>query len=199
MQTDTHKNKEYFMILAVLLFSLGFAFVYIFIFLFALYLIGHSSFGVKHNDREFMEIAFQEAEKSLQTGDPPIGAILVLDGKVIARGHSSTISLNDHRNHAEAIAINEAMKQLKIKKNFNEVQGALSLYTTSEPCALCEGFIVYKKIPRVIVGERHYDFRKFLGKILGFMAFKLKERGGILEHKHFALDRIHKANKGKSI
>lgn len=92
-------------------------------------------------------LALFEAEKARDKGEVPIGAVVVTDGRVIARGHNLRESKNDPTAHAEMIAIRKAAKKLnswRLNKS--------TLYVTVEPCVMCIGAIVLARIPRLVYG-----------------------------------------------
>ena len=80
-------------------------------------------------------------------GEVPVGAVIVMDGKVIARAHNSPISLNDPCGHAEVLAIRKAAKKIG---NYR-LTGA-EMYVTLEPCVMCAGAIVNARISRIVFG-----------------------------------------------
>lgn len=98
------------------------------------------------NDEQFMQIALQEAEKSLEEGLLPVGAAVVQNGKVIAVGRKLNAH-SYHLDHAEIIALREALKGIKYKRSDN-----LTLFTTLEPCVMCFGAILHCPINRVVYG-----------------------------------------------
>ncbi len=98
-------------------------------------------------DHKFMGLALSEAEKARDKGEVPIGAVIVTDGRVIARGHNLRESKNDPTAHAEMIAIRKAAKKLNSWRLTNS-----TLYVTVEPCVMCIGAIVLARIPRLVFG-----------------------------------------------
>ncbi|MGB9780442.1 tRNA adenosine(34) deaminase TadA [Caldanaerobacter sp.] len=96
---------------------------------------------------KFMEEALKEAKKSFELGEVPVGAVIVKDGEIIARGHNQKESSNDATAHAEIIAIREACKRLGSWRLED-----CSLYVTMEPCPMCAGAIVEARIKRVYIG-----------------------------------------------
>lgn len=95
---------------------------------------------------EFMQIAIEEAKKSLKEGGIPIGSVLVSkDGKILGRGHNRRVQDNDPLAHAEIVAIRNAGRI----KSFKDTV----LFSTLMPCFLCAGAIVQFGIKKVIVGE----------------------------------------------
>ena len=96
---------------------------------------------------KFMQIAIKEAEKAVAMDEVPIGAIIVLDGKVIAKAHNKTESNQSATAHAEILAIEKACKKLKSWR----LDGC-ELFVTLEPCAMCAGAIVGARIKKVYFG-----------------------------------------------
>jgi tRNA(adenine34) deaminase len=90
------------------------------------------------------------AERAAATGEVPVGAVLVVDGKVIAEGHNETVVRRDPTAHAELLTIQRGLAALATDR----LVGA-TLYVTLEPCAQCAGAIVLSKVARVVFGA--YD------------------------------------------
>lgn len=100
-------------------------------------------------DEKFMKKALREAQKARDEDEVPIGAVAVVDGKVIARGHNDRERSQNAVNHAEIIVIQKACKKLKSWRLDN-----LTLYVTIEPCPMCMGAILNARIPRLVFGAR---------------------------------------------
>lgn len=100
------------------------------------------------DDQKYMEMALSEARKAAELGEIPIGAVLVLDGEVIAKAHNMRETWQDATAHAETIVIREACKKL----NRWRLTGA-TLYVTIEPCPMCAGAIVMSRISRLVYGS----------------------------------------------
>lgn len=96
---------------------------------------------------EFMKEAIKEAKNSLKEGGIPIGAVLVENDEIIARGHNRLLQENSSILHGEMDCIENAGK-LKGNDYKN-----CTLYTTLSPCEMCSGLILLYKIPRVVIGE----------------------------------------------
>ncbi|MBI4335736.1 MAG: nucleoside deaminase [Candidatus Omnitrophica bacterium] len=94
-----------------------------------------------------MSEALKEAEKAFDSDEVPVGAVIVHEGKVIARAHNQIILLKDPTAHAEMIAITQAAAHLK-----NERLLDCAIYVTIEPCAMCAGAMVLARIKRIVYG-----------------------------------------------
>jgi tRNA(adenine34) deaminase len=95
----------------------------------------------------FMRLALREAERALEHGDVPIGAVLVRDGEVVAAGHNERELRQDPTAHAELIALREAARVAGSWRVLDTV-----MYVTLEPCAMCAGAIVLARVARVVYG-----------------------------------------------
>jgi tRNA(adenine34) deaminase len=98
-------------------------------------------------DEYYMYQAIKEAKKAFEDGEVPVGAVVVLEDKIIARGHNQTERLNDPTAHGEIIALTSAFNYLGSKY----LPGA-SIYITVEPCLMCAGALFWSKIDRIIWG-----------------------------------------------
>ena len=96
---------------------------------------------------EFMKAAIEEAKKGLAEGGIPIGSVLVIDGKIVGRGHNQRVQKGSAILHAEMAALEDAGRLTAA-----EYQRAV-LYSTLSPCDMCSGAILLYKIPKVVVGE----------------------------------------------
>jgi tRNA(adenine34) deaminase len=96
---------------------------------------------------KYMQQALEEATKAAEMGEIPIGAVIVKDGEIIARGHNETESQKDPTAHAEMIAIRNAAKALGGWR----LTGC-EMYVTVEPCAMCAGAIVWARIDKLHIG-----------------------------------------------
>jgi tRNA(adenine34) deaminase len=94
-----------------------------------------------------MRMALREAERAAREGEVPVGAILVLGGRVLARAHNRSIHLHDPSAHAEILALRRAAKKLG---NYR-MEGCV-LYVTIEPCAMCAGAVVQARLQRLVFG-----------------------------------------------
>ncbi|MDF2382774.1 nucleoside deaminase [Nostoc ellipsosporum NOK] len=98
-------------------------------------------------DEYYMNLALREAERAFEEDEIPVGAIVVMQNKIIARGYNMTEKLNDPTAHAEIIALTSAFSHLGSKY----VPDA-TLYVTLEPCVMCAGALYWSKINRVVWG-----------------------------------------------
>ena len=95
----------------------------------------------------FLQAAIDEAKKGLAEGGIPIGSVLVLDGKIIGRGHNQRVQHGSVIHHAEMNCLENAGR-LKAS-----VYQRCALYSTLSPCPMCSGAVLLYKIPRIVVGE----------------------------------------------
>ena len=102
---------------------------------------------MKDINNKFMKSALKEAEKSYDKEEIPVGAVIVKDGKIIARGHNLKETKNDTTNHAEIIAIRKASKKLKSWR----LTGC-TMYVTLEPCTMCAGALIQARLDKVVIG-----------------------------------------------
>lgn len=106
----------------------------------------------------FMSIAIEEAKKS--NGDIPVGAVIVKDGKILARTHNTREKDNDITSHAEILAIRQAEKELNNWRLDN-----CDLYVTLEPCPMCGWAILQSRIKSVYFGSYDHNYGSFSSKI----------------------------------
>ncbi|HEY6144522.1 MAG TPA: nucleoside deaminase [Flavobacterium sp.] len=108
-------------------------------------------------DEYFMKKALQEAEMAFEKDEIPVGALIVIDNKVIARGHNLTEMLNDVTAHAEMQAITAAANFLGGKYLVG-----CTLYVTLEPCQMCAGALYWSQISKIVFGasDEHRGFEK---------------------------------------
>lgn len=102
---------------------------------------------MEKTDVYFMRLALKEAEMALSENEVPIGAVIVANGKVIARAHNQTETLHDVTAHAEMLAITAAANQLGGK-----YLSGCTLYVTVEPCVMCAGAIGWAQLSRIVYG-----------------------------------------------
>lgn len=98
-------------------------------------------------DEDFMKLALVQAKQAFDEDEVPIGAVIVINGKVIARGYNQVEKLNDPTAHAEIIALTSAFNYLGSK-----YLPEAAMYITVEPCLMCAGALYWSKIGRVVYG-----------------------------------------------
>ena len=98
-------------------------------------------------NEKFMKEALKEAQKAYKKLEVPVGAIIVKDGKIVARAHNLKETKNDTTKHAEILAIEKASKKLS---NWRLID--CEMYVTLEPCPMCAGAIVNSRIKKVNIG-----------------------------------------------
>ena len=98
-------------------------------------------------DEQFMQQALLEAQKAAERDEVPVGAVIVMHDRIIARGHNQVEMLNDVTAHAEIIALSAATQALG-GKYIPEA----TLYVTLEPCLMCAGALYWSKIARIVYG-----------------------------------------------
>lgn len=103
----------------------------------------------ENQDIQFMREALLEAELARQKGEVPIGAVIVLDGAIVGRGHNLRETSNDPTTHAEMVAIREAAEHIDHWRLLDT-----TLYVTLEPCTMCMGATILARIPRLVFGCR---------------------------------------------
>jgi len=130
----------------------------------------------------FMEFAYKEAEKAFGEEELPVGAIIVFENRIIAKGHNQVETLKDPTAHAEIIAITSAANYLSSKQLLG-----CSMYVTLEPCSMCAGAIVLAKIENLFFGA--FDNKSgACGSVLNVtnhksLNHKVNVTGGILDEK----------------
>jgi tRNA(adenine34) deaminase len=99
------------------------------------------------NDERFMEEALRAAQRALEAGEVPVGAVIVCDGRVIANGWNRNLTYKDPTAHAEVVALREAGAVVGDHR-----LGDCELFATIEPCAMCAGAVIHARIKRLVYG-----------------------------------------------
>ena len=98
---------------------------------------------------KYMKAALKEAQKAYDLLEIPVGAVIVKDGKIIAKAHNQKETKNDTTKHAEIIAIQKASKKLKSWRLLD-----CEMYVTLEPCTMCAGAIINSRIKKIYYGTQ---------------------------------------------
>jgi len=111
-----------------------------------------------YDDTYFMKKAYEEAEIAFEKGEIPVGVVVVIKNRIIARGHNLTETLNDVTAHAEMQAITAAAGFLGGKYLRN-----CTMYVTLEPCQMCAGALYWSQLSRLVFGakDEHRGYQKF--------------------------------------
>ena len=114
-------------------------------------------------DNEYMKYALREAQKAYDRDEIPVGAIIVCKGRIIARAHNLTETLNDVTAHAEMQAITAAATSIG-GKYLNDC----TLYVTVEPCPMCAGAIGWSQLGRLVYGaeDEKRGYKRFAPNVL---------------------------------
>jgi tRNA(adenine34) deaminase len=99
------------------------------------------------SDEFWMEEALRSAQRALEAGEVPVGAVVVCDGRIVGRGWNRNITDADPTAHAEVIALREAGAAVG-----NHRLGSCELFVTIEPCAMCAGALVHARVKRLVYG-----------------------------------------------
>lgn len=129
------------------------------------------------SDDYFMQQAFVEAQKAFDADEVPVGAVVVMNNQIIARGSNHTETLNDVTAHAEMEAITAAANFLGGKYLTD-----CALYVTLEPCVMCAGALAWSQITKVVYGASD-DKKGFLKYGSDLLHPKTILVGGVLEQK----------------
>ncbi|ANQ50470.1 nucleoside deaminase [Flammeovirga sp. MY04] len=129
------------------------------------------------DDNQYMRLALELAKEAFKEGEIPVGAVVVVDGKVIGKGYNQTEKLNDPTAHAEMLAITAATNFLGSRHLQN-----CTLYVTLEPCAMCAGAIFWAQIGRIVYGasDEKRGFNAYSSKLAHP---KAKYTTGVLEEE----------------
>jgi tRNA(adenine34) deaminase len=130
-------------------------------------------------DEQYMQQAIKEAQKAFDAGEVPVGAIVVMQGRIIARAHNQVELLNDSTAHAEILALTTAYNFLGSK-----YLPEASLYITVEPCLMCSGALYWSKIGKIVFGaeDDKNSYRRSTGNNNPFHP-KTELVGGILKEE----------------
>ena len=129
---------------------------------------------------EFMRAALEQARLAIDAGEVPIGAVVVIDGQIVARAFNQPIRAVDPTAHAEVLALRAAAQQIG---NYR-LTGA-TLYVTVEPCLMCVGALVHARVKEVVFGAVEPRSGALVSTVRGHEIAGLNHRvtvtGGVLE------------------
>jgi tRNA(adenine34) deaminase len=130
-------------------------------------------------DELWMEEALRSAQRALEMGEVPVGAVIVCEGRIVGRGWNRNISDSDPTAHAEIVALREAGAIVG-----NHRLGDCELFVTIEPCAMCAGAMVHARIKRLVYGadDPKAGAVRSVMQVLNYpqMNHKVEVRGGVL-------------------
>ena len=131
---------------------------------------------LEYDSKYFMNKAIEEAQIALSKGEVPIGAVIVIDNQIIARGHNLTETLNDVTAHAEILAITAAENYLGGK-----FLDGCTMYVTLEPCQMCAGALYWSRISHLFYAAK--DLKRGFTTMGSKLHPKTKVSSGILENE----------------
>jgi tRNA(adenine34) deaminase len=129
------------------------------------------------SDEHFMKQAFEQAKMAYEKGELPIGAVIVVDNKIIARAYNQTEVLNDFTAHAEMLAFTSASEFFG-----NKYLNKCTLYVTLEPCVMCAGASVWPRVGKVDYGASDPK-RGFTGVSTKLLHPKTSFVGGVMQQQ----------------
>lgn len=133
-------------------------------------------------DEKWMRVALRLADRAVEAGEVPVGAVVVVAGEIIGQGHNRPIGAKDPTAHAEVVALRAAAQR---QANYR-LSGA-TLYVTLEPCAMCSGAMLHARVERLVFGA--YDPNSGAAgsviDVLGVSRFnhRVDVSGGVLENE----------------
>src|ERR1700757_509694 len=130
-------------------------------------------------DEQYMREAIKQAQRAFEEDEVPIGAVVVMNGKIIAKGYNQVEKLTDSTAHAEIIALTTAYNFLGSK-----YLPDATLYVTVQPCLMCSGALYWSKIGRVVYGteDEKNGYKRIAGNNSPFHP-KTEVVGGILQEE----------------
>jgi tRNA(adenine34) deaminase len=131
---------------------------------------------LEYDSKYFMNKAIEEAQRALSKGEVPIGAVVVIDNQIIARGHNLTETLNDVTAHAEILAITAAENYLGGK-----FLDGCTMYVTLEPCQMCAGALYWSRISHLFYAAK--DLKRGFTTMGSKLHPKTKVSSGVLENE----------------
>lgn len=137
-------------------------------------------------DEYWMQLALEQAQLAADSGEVPVGAVLVKDGELIASGFNQPISSCDPSAHAEVVVLRAAAKKLS-----NYRLPGTTLYVTIEPCTMCVGTLIHARVERLVFGatEPRAGAVVSAARLLDGLQFnhRINTEGGVLEDQCAAI------------
>jgi len=109
--------------------------------------MGENQQTITGSDELWMEEALNAAQRALESGEVPVGAVVVLDGRIVGRGWNRNLTDSDPSAHAEVVALRTAGANVG-----NHRLGDCELFATIEPCAMCAGAMIHARLKRLVYG-----------------------------------------------
>jgi len=109
--------------------------------------MGENQQTITGSDELWMEEALRAAQRALESGEVPVGAVVVLDGRIVGRGWNRNLTDSDPSAHAEVVALRTAGANVG-----NHRLGDCELFATIEPCAMCAGAMIHARLKRLVYG-----------------------------------------------
>jgi len=133
------------------------------------------------SEEHYMQQAMEQAEMAMEQDEVPVGAVVVSQNQIIAKGYNISEKMNDFTAHAEMVALSAASEFLQ-SKYLEDCE----LYVTLEPCAMCAGALFLTRVKKVVFGafDEKRGFTLFSPPILGL---KTQVKGGILKEESSSL------------
>ena len=144
------------------------------------------------DDEQYMRLAMQQAKQAFEEDEVPVGAIIVLNNRIIAKGYNQVEKLTDSTAHAEIIALTTAFNFLGSK-----YLPEATLYVTLEPCLMCSGALYWSKIGRVVYGadDEKNGYKKTTGSNSVFHPKTVVVRGVLKEECALLMKDFFKAKR----
>ena len=133
---------------------------------------------INQTDEQWMALALTQAAQAMASGEVPVGAVAVLDGRVIAEGHNIKEAEQDPTAHAELVVLRHAARILE-----NWRLGGVTLYSTLEPCPMCAGAMIQARLERLVYGAKDIRFGADLPRQFSFH-FGVENLGDKLYAEH---------------
>ena len=144
-----------------------------------MHLLREGRMKISQSHQPFMEAALEQARGGLAAGEVPIGAVIVVDGRIVARAFNQPVSTSDPTAHAEMLVLREAGKAAA-----NSRLTEATLYVTLEPCLMCVGALVHARVREVVYGAREPKTGALVSAVHGLELAGLNHRftvtGGVL-------------------